>query len=720
MEPVFMYWSKIKFKGNDNFKEFKVNFSDGDNLNGVIFKKEKNYFITSLSANVEIDKDLKGLKDYKKIKELSRKSNEIIEKGISHLHKDILLEINLKDVDLLPDKKKRKLAVKSLEFFDEKTQKKKKVSIYSQYEELKIFGLEFVKENGIIHKYTINLFEDRKNNLFLEKKFFFDKNQVIEKIKKEYDYKKTFFIEHNGKLKAHTIGFTEFLAKHIDHNINFDFMSIFRNRSEFPLYFYENLFGGSSLFPKRKRPKYIFTKGDSSALTDLHPLAINLSNVAIKGGVNFYITPELYEKDHSIFKRIPEIQSKNVTTSELDDLRRELNNNDFSVSKLYGFRNIKAYSIYPILNINNFIMPDFNVKITIKKGKEKIEENIKKIFEGSFYVLDNEFNASKKTEIISKNKRSAEIKNTIPEKIEEYLSGECFKLKKLSEEINLKSFDRVYEKFFLYDLENIIKPTFTTELQTEFSIYGLINFSGKIDNEKKIKLISPKNYLKFDIEREIHKNQLKMELNKVHNKKTFNILDNNVFNFGILTAEKKRKIGGKRIMTEIIDSFTILGIQKLEYSYLNPVHINIKSENTIRKLMSNKNNKYKFILKSLIFSSNILNDTDVIFLISSGLSDAKKVFIDDKLESAIGVCYLSEVKDWDIIKGQSKRVQVVFVDSEDFAGQSNHFSLAFETRNLSDILKFSITLVDGENKPIKFKDGEDKVPIITFDIQIIK
>ena len=173
MEPVFMYQSKIKFKGNDNFKEFKVNFSDGDNLNGVIFKKEKNYFITSLSANVEIDKDLKGLKDYKKIKELSRKSNEIIEKGISHLHKDILLEINLKDVDLLPDKKKRKLAVKSLEFFDEKIQKKKKVSIYSQYEELKIFGLEFVKENGIIYKYTINLFEDRKNNLFLEKIFFF-------------------------------------------------------------------------------------------------------------------------------------------------------------------------------------------------------------------------------------------------------------------------------------------------------------------------------------------------------------------------------------------------------------------------------------------------------------------------------------------------------------------------------------------------------------------
>ena len=65
-------------------------------------------------------------------------------------------------------------------------------------------------------------------------------------------------------------------------------------------------------------------------------------------------------------------------------------------------------------------------------------------------------------------------------------------------------------------------------------------------------------------------------------------------------------------------------------------------------------------------------------------------------------------------------MQAVFSDSEDFAGQSNHLSLVFETRNLSDILKFSITLVDGEGKPIKFKDREDKIPIINFDIQIIK
>ena len=148
MDPVFMYWNKVKFKGEDNFKEFKVTFSDGDNLDGVIFKKEKDYFITSLTANVKINKNLKDLEDYKKIEEISKRSNTIIEKGITHLYKDILLEINLNDIDdLLPNKTKRRLSVKSLEFFDEKTKKKKTVSIYSQYEELKIFGLRFKKEN---------------------------------------------------------------------------------------------------------------------------------------------------------------------------------------------------------------------------------------------------------------------------------------------------------------------------------------------------------------------------------------------------------------------------------------------------------------------------------------------------------------------------------------------------------------------------------------------
>ena len=90
------------------------------------------------------------------------------------------------------------------------------------------------------------------------------------------------------------------------------------------------------------------------------------------------------------------------------------------------------------------------------------------------------------------------------------------------------------------------------------------------------------------------------------------------------------------------------------------------------------------------------------------------------MEYGIGVCYLSQVENWKLIKGQSKRIQVVFSDSEKITGQLNHFAFNFTTQNLSDILKFSITLLDDQNKLIKFKEGEENIPIINFDIEILE
>ena len=62
----------------------------------------------------------------------------------------------------------------------------------------------------------------------------------------------------------------------------------------------------------------------------------------------------------------------------------------------------------------------------------------------------------------------------------------------------------MYENFFLYDLDNFIKPTFTTELQKEFSIYSLISFSGETKKDNKLELVSPQNRLKFEITRDIY------------------------------------------------------------------------------------------------------------------------------------------------------------------------------------------------------------------------
>ena len=192
-----MYWDKVKFKNSDNFKEFKVTFGNGDLKTGVVFKKNRYYFITSLSANIELEKNLKELKNYDQIKKISEISNSVLENGIGHLNKDKNLEINLENkTDLTQDKTKRKLSIKTLEFLDEKTKKKKIVSIYSPYEELKLFGLRFQNKDASIYKYTIDLLQGEKNDkIYLEKRIFFNKNEIIEQIKKQYDKKDTFLSE---------------------------------------------------------------------------------------------------------------------------------------------------------------------------------------------------------------------------------------------------------------------------------------------------------------------------------------------------------------------------------------------------------------------------------------------------------------------------------------------------------------------------------------------
>ena len=78
-----MYWDKVKFENNNNnFKDFTVKFSNGDSLDGVFLKKNKDYYITSLSSVITLEKNVKELKDYEKIKKISDISNTILQKTL--------------------------------------------------------------------------------------------------------------------------------------------------------------------------------------------------------------------------------------------------------------------------------------------------------------------------------------------------------------------------------------------------------------------------------------------------------------------------------------------------------------------------------------------------------------------------------------------------------------------------------------------------------------
>ena len=70
------------------------------------------------------------------------------------------------------------------------------------------------------------------------------------------------------------------------------------------------------------------------------------------------------------------------------------------------------------------------------------------------------------------------------------------------------------------------------------------------------------------------------------------------------------------------------------------------------------------------------------------------------------------------IKGKYVWINANFEDIKD--KNSVHISFSFETKNLADLLSFSLYLIDGQNNKITFNDGETKIIILNFKIEIFQ
>ena len=96
---------------------------------------------------------------------------------------------------------------------------------------------------------------------------------------------------------------------------------------------------------------------------------------------------------------------------------------------------------------------------------------------------------------------------------------------------------------------------------------------------------------------------------------------------------------------KIIDEFKIEVLQNFnQYLKINPIAIQIvESEIQNKLLFYSKNYKYRFTANSLLFSSSIQKDTNVIFIVTNGLNDAKEILINRKLFQGIAVIYISKI-----------------------------------------------------------------------------
>ena len=63
---------------------------------------------------------------------------------------------------------------------------------------------------------------------------------------------------------------------------------------------------------------------------------------------------------------------------------------------------------------------------------------------------------------------------------------------------------------------------------------------------------------------------------------------------------------------------------------MNPLETPLDSNEIVEDISKYKRFKYRFLIESLLFSSNLENDTDVIFITCNGLSDAREALINSK------------------------------------------------------------------------------------------
>ena len=222
-------------------------------------------------------------------------------------------------------------------------------------------------------------------------------------------------------------------------------------------------------------------------LSSRYPFSISSEELTLLGEVDVYLSDALYSNGKLFSKNVPKTGAINADSNLLSFFRNQLQDPSYNVSKINGFRQKRGFHSIDLKFVN--FVTDLDSRIKIKK--QSAANNIKKIFESNLHL----------------HKENTEIE--APRTIKESLEGQMGKrnIDTLKKQIDLKPLTHAFEKFFLYDLEIMINKIYVTQLNKEFSIYGLITFSDENKKNKKLDLVTPDN-IKFQFKRDVYKNSI--------------------------------------------------------------------------------------------------------------------------------------------------------------------------------------------------------------------
>ena len=715
MNPVLIYQSETKLDYNN---KFTINFIDGDIINKVQFLRKNQYYISSLNCNILKSNNKEVAIDHSKkilVDDLSIISKELLDKG-SDVKNEInymssFLPENFDLPNLAPQKYKLKLNPidiqqnsYSYQFYDAKDKRIKFAKIYSPFSHFKNSFI-FLNQKDQNKKITIRLVD----NANIEYNFIYPEEEKIKIQTNLYRDMSTKYI----KVRIDR----ETLAWQITNpDLIWEAEKYSRSVKKFDTdKFMENMYFTNHYGLAEKRKYTVIQNsafGNYTNNSDI-PFIQQRNSVIIRKNKPFLVPGSVDKKRHKFGElSILDLCTYLGNLILTDDDKKQLN----KLLPNFSFKSLAEYSLKRPTNMvtdwtsNDLFylskslktapghdeMFDLRKKFLMFTCNEKRYKDYLDTGEGVFFLN------------FSKN-----LPDTLDER-EKLFDNDVLVTKNLVNKIGPLREIGLYEQLtlILYDDCNLIEETFFQRFNTQIQLYGFISIP--FFHTKENHLITLQNLLPFRVKNDIQKEKIIFELGFLEDKNAILTDDEKIHNLSIVCVEnKKPMLIEKEINIEALQAFD-------KYQKLNPIEIKI-TDNVFHEL-SYKNyqkTKYRFIPNSILFSSSVQEETEVIFLVVTGLNDVRDIFINGKIYKSIGCIYTASIEGWNNFKKKTANWVLCKLSNSKYPFGTKHLGFEFDTTSLNSLIDFTLYLLDQNGKEISFSADEQKTPALNFSIQII-